>query len=352
VPTTIHKLLGVVPGPDGGWEFSFNERNPLPFRFIIIDETSMLDTDLAASLLRACAPGTHVLLVGDANQLPPVGHGAPLRDLLDAGIPAARLTEIRRNSGAIVEACSRIREGDVHFGRKESLSDFTVTDNLIQLKARGEEKVMERVHQVYEWLAAQRKWDLIEDVQVLSARNKTRKKLNKELQKLLNPKGDGDHKVFRTGDKVINLRNNLFSDIYVANGDIGRVNSFRERQMIVGLTAPARHVVVPLGRVAEEDDDRGPEGDNDDQPNTGCSWDLAFCATCHKYQGSETPVVIVLAEPAGPLASREWLYTAISRARELCVIIGSDADIGRYVKTSILPARKTLLVEWLKEGLS
>jgi exodeoxyribonuclease V alpha subunit len=108
--TTIHKLLGVRAGGDG-WKFSFDEDSPLPYKFVVVDETSMLDTSLAASLLRACGPGTHLLLVGDVNQLPPVGHGAPLRDLLDGGVPTARLREIRRNSGLIVETCARIKDG-------------------------------------------------------------------------------------------------------------------------------------------------------------------------------------------------------------------------------------------------
>jgi exodeoxyribonuclease V alpha subunit len=109
--TTIHKLLNVRAGGNGGWKFAYDEDTPLPYRFVVVDEVSMLDTSLAASLLRACAPGTHLLLIGDVNQLSPVGHGAPLRDLLDAGTPAARLTEIRRNSGLIVETCARIKDG-------------------------------------------------------------------------------------------------------------------------------------------------------------------------------------------------------------------------------------------------
>jgi exodeoxyribonuclease V alpha subunit len=310
--TTIHKLLGVRAAGDGGWKFAFDEDMPLPFRCIVVDETSMLDTDLAAALLRACAPGTHLLLVGDVHQLPPVGHGAPLRDLLDAGVPAARLTEIRRNSGLIVESCAHIKDG----------------------------KSFDPVRKLSDWNK--------------SARNATRKRLNKDLQVRLNKDGEGTHRVFKVGDKIINLKNGFFSSMtpsspreYVANGDIGRVDAFRGRQMAVTLPSPSRRILVPLGRITSEGNGDEPD---ENSPDTGCSWDLAYCCTGHKYQGSECPVVIVLVEPAGPLASREWIYTAISRAKELCILIGGEVEIARYVKNSILPQRKTFLVELLKGG--
>jgi exodeoxyribonuclease V alpha subunit len=240
--TTIHKLLGVRAGGDGGWKFAFDEDTPLPFKYIVVDETSMLDTDLAAALLRACAPGTHLLLVGDVHQLPPVGHGAPLRDLLDAGVPAARLTEIRRNSGLIVESCAKIKDGE-HFEPVRRLSDWNDQKNLVHLPARGVEAMLETLASVYDWLGSERRWDLVDDVQVLSARNATRKRLNKDLQLRLNKDGEGNHKVFKVGDKIINLKNGFFSSMtpgglreYVANGDIGRVEAFRGRQMAQGFS--------------------------------------------------------------------------------------------------------------------
>jgi exodeoxyribonuclease V alpha subunit len=103
---------------------------------------------------------------------------------------------------------------------------------------------------------------------------------------------------------------------------------------------------VPLGRVAEASGD----DDNDEAENTGCTWSLAYCCTTHKYQGSEVPVAIVLVEPAGFLCSREWLYTAISRAKELCILIGAESDIKRCIKNSILPLRKTFLANLVREA--
>jgi exodeoxyribonuclease V alpha subunit len=353
--TTIHKLLGVRGGGGGdgdGWKFAFNENTPLPYRYVIVDELSMLDTSLAASLLRACAPGTHLLLVGDVHQLPPVGHGAPLRDLLDAGIPAARLTEIRRNAGLIVEGCARIKDGKP-FEPIYRLSEWNAQKNLVHLPARGTDAMRDTLLAVYDWLASQHRWGIIDQVQVLAARNPTRKRLNKELQDRLNKDGEGNHPVFKIGDKVINIKNGLFPSTvpsrpreYVANGDMGRIYAFHGNQMAVRLSSPDRRVLVPLGRVKEAS---GDEATEEEKTNTGCTWDLAFCCTVHKSQGSEWPVVIALVEPAGPLASRELIYTAISRARELCVLIGSEADIHRHVRNSILPARKTFLADLLRE---
>jgi exodeoxyribonuclease V alpha subunit len=346
--TTIHKLLGVR---GNGSSFAFNEDCPLPYRYVVVDEVSMLSTDLAASLFAACADGSHVLLVGDVHQLPPVGHGAPLRDLLDAGVPAARLSEIRRNSGLIVESCARIKDGE-SFEPLTRLDDWNAQRNLVHLATRRKDNVLDKLMAVYDWLGLQSKWDLIDDVQVLSAKNDTRRKLNRELQLRLNRDGEGTHKVFKIGDKVINTKNNFFTSAssrvqeYIANGDIGRVQAFQGRQMTVRLSSPERRVVVPLGRVAEaSDDDNADEADN-----TGCTWGLAYCCTTHKFQGSEVPVVVAFVEPAGFLCSREWIYTAISRAKELCILIGTESDIKRCIKNSILPKRKTFLADLVRES--
>jgi ATP-dependent exoDNAse (exonuclease V) alpha subunit len=235
------------------------------------------------------------------------------------------------------------------------LSDWNQEKNLVHLAARGAEAMQETLMAVYDWLAAEHRWNLIDEVQVLTARNATRRKLNRELQRRLNQDGEGQHKVFKTLDKIINLKNALFASSvpshpqeYVANGDIGRVRGFSGGRMQVGLTSPERRVLVPLGRKENNTETTGDEAD-EEATNTGCSWDLAYACTTHKYQGSEVPVAIVLVEPAGPLASREWLYTAISRAKELCILIGSDAEIARYVKNTILPQRKTFLKELIQE---
>jgi exodeoxyribonuclease V alpha subunit len=236
------------------------------------------------------------------------------------------------------------------------LSDWTQEKNLVHLAARGAEAMQEKLMAVYDWLAAQHRWNLVDQVQVLTAKNDTRRKLNRELQVRLNRDGQGNHRVFKVGDKVINLKNNFFDSSvsgrpqeYVANGDIGRVQGFSGGRMQVGLTSPERRVLVPLGRKGNDTESSGDES-KEDTPDTGCSWDLAYCCTTHKYQGSECPAVIALVEPAGPLASREWIYTAISRAKELCVLIGADATIARCIRNTILPQRKTFLVDLIREA--
>jgi exodeoxyribonuclease V alpha subunit len=110
--TTIHRLLGIASRTAGdGWGFLHNEENPLPYKYYVIDEFSTVSVDLLASFLRALPVGAHVLAVGDVNQLPPIDHGCPLRDLLAAGVPAGDLRELWRNSGSIVKACAAIRDG-------------------------------------------------------------------------------------------------------------------------------------------------------------------------------------------------------------------------------------------------
>jgi exodeoxyribonuclease V alpha subunit len=329
--TTIHRLLG--PRKDGGaWKFAHDEDSQLPHRIIVVDEVSMLDADIAAALFAALEDGTHILLVGDVHQLAPVGHGAPLRDLLGTGLPAARLTEIQRNSGSIVRACVHVKEGE-HFETMKSLKQWNPDAperNLIHLSCRGEEAIDEQLSAVYTWLDKAKRWDLVNEVQVICARNKTRQRLNRQLRDRLNANPPSEHPTFRIGDKVICLKNDFYASVgpsnkdrpLVANGDFGCVTGFRGRQMEVVLTAPDRRVLVPLGKT-DEGQDSGADDDNEVVKANGCRWDLAYCCTTHKYQGSECPVVIVVLDAAGLLSSRELLYTAVSRAKQLCVLIAA-----------------------------
>src|SRR5262249_19287872 len=161
--------------------------------FIIVDETSMLDTDLAAALLTACSPGTHILFVGDPYQLPPVGHGAPLRDMIAAGMPTGELTEIRRNAGLIVHACAAIKDGR-HFAVADRF-DPAAGANLRHIEAESPRAAVDWCKQILRRFrdADPRRFDPVWDVQVLVAVNQrslvSRTELNRELQGELNPTG-------------------------------------------------------------------------------------------------------------------------------------------------------------------
>jgi exodeoxyribonuclease V alpha subunit len=360
--TTIHRLLGVTGQTRDGWRFAHHEDRPLPHRFVVLDECSMIDTALASAILRACGPDTNLLLVGDQHQLPPVGHGAFLRDVIAAGVPTATLTEIRRNAGAIVHTCADIKDGKLPdlAGGLDAWPEVNLVHLSLGRTPPGEDRtqrIKDKLDAVYDWLKAQGRWDLVNDVQVITARNATRQLLNRHLQERLNPDGQKGSPVFRVADKVICLKNGLLRaanshvEHYTANGEIGRVEGFGDKTMIVRLSAPERLVTVYL-RNAKWEGDEPPPGAEEDGTATGSAgsgpWDLAYACTCHKYQGSEAPVVVVLVEGAGKLGSREWIYTALSRARELCIVVGERQELARYVRNVTLPDRKTFLAEMLR----
>jgi exodeoxyribonuclease V alpha subunit len=350
--STVHRLLGAQPGD--GWRFAYDADNPLPFRFLVIDELSMLDTELASHLFAACAPGTNIVCVGDPYQLAPVGHGAPLRDFIDAGVPHGKLSMIERNRGLLVRACASIKAGEV-FETCDAV-DLAAGRNLRLIEATDAEQALARVTGILDRFRSSNSRDVFNDVQVLTARNSLRKLLNKHLQSHLNANGrQVKGRVFREGDKVICLKNSRLAvaqkvrggpkEEYVCNGDMGRVVSIQEKSMIVRLRFPERVVRAPLGKTAERED----SGEESEDQDTGCAFDLAYCCTTHKYQGSECPVIIAIADPtSGFVASREWWYTAVSRARDLCILVGRKSVIEQQCGRLSLRDRKTFLTELLK----
>lgn len=356
---TIHSLLRVASRSEGdGWGFEHDEENPLPYKYVVIDESSMIDCPLAAALFRACGAGTHVLLVGDPCQLPPVGHGAPLRDLIAAGVPTGELTEIRRNSGMIVHACHAIRQGK-RFSVCDRLNPET-GENLKLLGAGDGEAAIDRVVNALRFLGKQRRADPVWGCQVVVAVNArsslSRASVNKRLQTELNPNGEKTAgNPFRVGDKIVCLENGFYpviqgvpsefnadaSDgkVTVANGEQAAVKHVAAGQTIAQLDSPAR-----LPRI--------PRFGNGDEAGTGCNWDLAYAISCHKSQGSEWPVVFVmLDEYAGArmVCSREWLYTAISRAKTACLLVGKLPVAYGMIGREAIRKRKTFLVERIKD---
>jgi exodeoxyribonuclease V alpha subunit len=343
---TIHRML--IPNELGygtaNWCFQHGESNPLPCDWVIVDEASMIDADLMAALLRACSPSTHILLIGDPYQLPPVGHGAPLRDLLAAGVPSGELTEIKRNDGLIVRACQSIKHGRPFStcGRFDSGTGA----NLRVVPAASVVGIFETLRAIYGAVVEAGRRDPFDEVQVLCPLNEKsaigRTAINKFLQPIVNKSGSiVEANRFREGDKIICLSNDrypgeLADKIPVMNGEMGRVTA---------ATVEHTHMVFPdvgdgdrllkISRKAGFDD----------------SFDLAYAITTHKSQGSEWPVVIVVADDAADrIASREWWYTAISRASDRCIILGSPSTIGRQCRKVTLRDRKTFLEERIKGG--
>lgn len=326
-----------------------NAENPRDVRVVVVDEPSMVDTNIMAALLDALPEYCHVLMVGDDGQLPPVGSGAPLRDMLAYQVPTGKLTETRRNSGMIVEACTRVRDGRMF--DMASHMDIAKGINLQHVPADPEKpasyiKAFKEVGDFIEGLGYNR-WS---DMQVLLARNANgpvnRVWANRELQRICTgePK---DGLAFNTGDRVLCKRNhqplNYLEDdwgvkepCYVANGDIGVAGEIDEKtkRVMILLECPKRLVGIFNSRADETDDEEVAE------------WQLGYAITCHSSQGSEYPFVAVFVDP-GATTSREWWLTAISRAKVGCFIIGPSKPIVRGVVSSCLKERKTFLTERL-----
>lgn len=391
-PTTIHSGLGVAACDEGGWKFQHDEANPLKCRFLIVEESSMLGTGLLRSLLAARARGCGVLFVGDVNQLPPVEFGAPLRDMIDAGLPYGELREIHRNAGTIVRVCSAIVDGQPwQPAERIDLQADGGPQNLVIVPA-SKTTAPGAVCGLLETLRDRSPFDPIWDCQVLVAVNDrsplSRKALNRRLQELLNPQ-PGDRKTpFRPGDKVIQLRNAFIpfavesrgkgwtsseDKLLVANGEIGRVLVAEEKKTIVLFPSDKRPVIVFRGAKAKDEDDT-PEaeatGENakangrQDAPadkeraDTGCDLDLAYAVTCHKLQGSQAPVVIVcLDEYPGAtgefgVCDRAWLYTAFSRAQKAVFAVGMKHVADSMCRRTFISRRKTFMCETIREMAS
>lgn len=371
--TTIHQLLEIGRnGHDGGgWGFTRNRGNPLERAFVVVDEASMLDTGLAADLLDAIPAGGCVLLVGDPHQLAPVGHGAPLRDLLACPTVArGELSEVRRNAGAIVHAGVAIKAGQpVEFAERFRL-DESPPANLRFLDVDAGQ-VLDVVGDVLRDGLPRMGFDPVWQTQILCATNEksdlSRKAVNERFAGRLNPDGRGWSGVpFRVGDKVICGTNGMLrvvrwsgrgadddsreyrptgAEQYVANGDMGRVVAVGSDGFVV--EAADSLVSVPKGRAKSdaEDDDGEPTGKTGD-------WEHAYAITCHKSQGSEWPCVVVLADRAGGgVADRHWWYTAISRASRVCLVVGDRAAFEVQRTRESLAKRKTFLAELLAEGV-
>lgn len=379
---TIHSYLRVLQAADGlrdtynatktfgveGWTFEHNEGNPVPERYVVVDESSMIDVEIMAALVAALPADGHILFVGDVQQLPPVGHGAPLRDLLTAGVPQGELREIRRNSGAIVETCARIRDSEAW--DLPSDLDLEAGRNLMLRKADSSAEGADAILRIIRSIRDQGLADPVWEAQTLVAVNEKSPLSRRELNRLLQDELNGANRTrgarFWAGDKIVCLKNSFLPaaeiqedieeegegywreredgqvELYVANGELGRVLEDLPTKMVVEFFAPRRVVIVP----------KRPSGDGEGDGSVE-NFDLGYAISCHKSQGSEWPVVIVAIDDyygAKMVCDRSWIYTAISRAKRVCILVGKEATARGFTRTQKIGWRKTFLVERLAEA--
>ncbi len=327
--STIHRLLQFSPQSGG---FQRNEQKPLNKDLFIVDETSMLDILLAHYLLKAIPGNATLILVGDVDQLPSVGPGNVLKDILtSAEIPVVRLTQIFRQAreSHIVTNAHLVRQGK--FPRMppsgESLQDF------YHIEKEDPEEALEVILK----LCAQRiperfGLDPVDGIQVLSPMHRGAvgiQRLNTALQEVLNKETrsvERGGRAFRLRDKVMQTRNNYDKDVY--NGDMGRIAKIDTENQEVWVDVDGRGVVYDFSELDE--------------------LVLAYAVTVHKAQGSEYPAVVFpLLTQHYMMLQRNLLYTGITRARKLVVLVGSRKALAMAIKNDKTQRRYTLLAERL-----
>ncbi len=323
---TIHRLLKWNPVTN---KFTFNAENRLEGDVFIFDETSMIDVKLACELLAALPDTATVVWVGDTDQLPSVGAGSVLGDLIKSEVvPSTKLDFIFRQdtSGLIVTNAHHVNAGEpLEIRSGETDFYFMRCEDPEMCVKRAIEFMTTRIPRKFAM-------DPLLDVQVLVPMRKNvlgTDNLNVELQKALNPRGDSLMRggtLFRAGDRVMQLRNNYDKDVY--NGDVGFVKA---------VNAEDRSLVVNIdGRPVRYDG-----GDLDELV-------LAYATTIHKSQGSEYPVVIVILHTQHyVMLQRNLLYTAITRGRKLVLLMGVPYAIDQAIKTNTVRERRTSLTEKL-----
>jgi len=395
--TTIHKALGSIGSraeigiPDTHAKFGYarksldfvhDDTDYIDLDDAFVDESSMIDVSLLASYLRAIPPGSRILFTGDENQLPSVGPGAVLRDMIEGGIPFVRLTTPRRNSGRIVRACHAIRDGKIpepamigdRFQALDAIN-LETGDNWVHI----EESDPNTIADIIVWLHGNTVRDPLWDLQVISPQNSKLPiacaNLNRLLSAMFNPqnhsineKEDEHLSKYAIFDKVVRLKNgsvpclieedvdifqnNIFSwkdkhykidKTYVVNGDIGQILDILKvkggNKVIVQFMNPDRLCLLPLGDAQIQ---------------------LAYAVTCHKFQGCGSPVVILPVHHSfywdnrtnNGLWNRELFYTMVSRAEDVLITVGKFSAIELAVSRKTVHRRKTRLARFIKEKLT
>jgi exodeoxyribonuclease V alpha subunit len=327
---TIHRLLEFDPKH---MKFKRDQDSPIPADAVVIDEASMLDLFLANSLLKAIAPGSHLLLVGDTDQLPSVGPGAVLHDLISSGLlPVMKLTQVFRQAqqSAIITNAHRINQGE--YPRLEAISKHPRSDCL-WFNVEDPQQGVQAIRDIITHLVPQQGFDPAKDLQVLCPMSRGdvgTRMLNQVLQQLINPPAAHAHKAeivrggltLRVGDRILQQKNDYNREVF--NGDLGVITAIDTEEQEVSARFAEREVTYDYADLNEIT--------------------LAFATTIHKAQGSEYPVVIMpVFMQHFMLLSRNLIYTGMTRARKLAIIVGSKKAIGLAVREIKDQQRYTLL---------
>ncbi len=340
---TIHRLLEYGASMDDdddflGLRFNRDKDNPIDAEAVIIDESSMVDVFLLCALLKAIEPGTRVIFTGDADQLPSVGPGNVLRDMIDSGyIPVARLTEVFRQKGNIAHCAHGINDGVV--------PDLYSAGDFVFIPAASAEDCMDKVKKLF--MEQSSHGERLDDVQIICPIKRGKigvYEINKQIREMVNPllleKNELKHgeEVFREGDKVMQTQNNYSKEwflkgslkimskgIGVFNGDMGVINSIDKNDNTI-------EIIFDSDKVAEYEKDELMQIEH------------AYAVTVHKSQGSEFDTVILpLFYGASPFLSRNLLYTAVTRAKKRLYIVGLKNCLEYMVKNNRVSHRFTAL---------
>lgn len=325
---TIHRLLNYNPKLN---KFLKNEKNPINADIVIIDEASMLDIRLMRNLLLAIKPQTCVIFVGDVDQLPAVGPGNVLSDIIRSGIvPVIELKNIYRQEGEslIIHNAHKVRDGQFPYIGKPKNNDFFFIE-----KDEPEEVIDLILNLLTQRIPKSFNYNPLYDVQVLVPTNKGIVGVNNLNSKIQDTLNFNSQKVlrgsvqYRLNDKVIQLKNNYEKDVY--NGDIGFISGIDMEMEEITVNFDGRTVDYSFFELDEIS--------------------LSYAISIHKSQGSEFKCVIIpILTSHYMLLQRNLLYTAITRARELAVIVGSKKAIGMAVNRNIVEKRYTSLKELLR----
>jgi len=326
---TIHRLLEFDPKAFG---FKRNEENPLDCDLLVVDESSMVDVLLMQSLVKAVPSTAALLIVGDIDQLPSVGPGQVLADIIGSGaVPVVRLTEVFRQAAQskIITTAHAINSGQLpDLGKPDGEADFYFVP-----AADPEQAVLRIVELVAKRIPQRFGFDPIKDIQVLCPMNRGgvgARALNVELQAALNPAGEKKVErfgwVFAPGDKVMQIENDYDKDVY--NGDIGMIEDVDLDDGEVAVNFDGRTVIFLFGEL----DTLVP----------------AYAATIHKSQGSEYPAVVIpVMTQHFAMLQRNLIYTGVTRGKKLVVLVGQKKAVAITVKNVSGRRRWSKLDEWL-----